>query len=638
MKNERNISEVKDLEKIKGLKIAVCQMKVVPGRPDINANYMIKEIISAGNGGIDIIAFPEMCVPGYIIGDKWEDDCFIGDVQYWNEQICQATKNGIIALFGSVASEVDQNTKGEDGRIRKFNAAFVAQNGKLAGVTIKSLQPNYRIFDDDRHFFSMRKKRDEEAEQFRLSRGLKGVECLSIQNYLQPFPIQTRIGKIPIGVILCEDMWHEDYPFNPTKSLVENGAELIVNLSASPWTWQKNQKRHRVVKELIPECKVPIVYVNNTGMQNNGKNLIVYDGSSTIYDRDGNVVFEVEPYVNGVFPFELKDVMPAISLSPQHDTKELYLALRCGAKEYLNFLPPKMRKVYIGLSGGIDSGLSAAFYANILGPENVVGINMPSKFNSQTTQDIARETAENLGIKYEVRPIQNIVDAIAETTGVLEGSLSYENIQARARMEILAAESQNSGGIYPCNANKVELAFGYGTLNGDWAGYMAVLGDLVKREVYQLADYMNRAVYESEVIPDACFEIRPSAELSKDQKDPFYYGGLDHRGYHDEMVRAFTEFRKNSEWFLEMYLNDQLEYELKLDPGTLAGHFRNPRDFVEDLEKNWMRLHGSYFKRVVSVPVPVVSKRAFGFDLRESIMPTHFTERYKNLREIILRR
>ena len=638
MQSERNINEVKNLERIEGLRIAVCQMKVVPGRPDINANYMIKEIVSAGYGETDIIVFPEMCVPGYMIGDKWEDDCFVEDVQYWNEKICQATENGAIAIFGSVASEVDQSIKGEDGRIRKFNAAFVAQNGKLAGVTIKSLQPNYRIFDDDRHFFSMRKKRDEEAEQFRLSGGSKGVECLSIQNYLQPFLIQTKIGRISIGVILCEDMWHEDYPFNPARSLVENGAELIVNLSASPWTWQKNQKRHRVVKELIPECKVPIVYVNNTGMQNNGKNLIVYDGSSVVYDRDGNVVFEVEPYVNGVFPFELKDVMPAIPLHPQYDTRELHLALRCGAKEYLNFLPPKMRKVYIGLSGGIDSGASAAFYVDILGPENVVGINMPSKFNSQTTQDIARETAENLGIKYEVRPIQEIVNAIAKATNTAEGSLSYENIQARTRMEILAARSQSSGGIYPCNANKVEMAFGYGTLNGDWAGYMAVLGDLVKREVYQLADYMNRAVYGSEVIPKACFEVRPSAELGKDQEDPFYYGSLNHRGYHDEMVRAFTGFRKNSEWFLEMYLNDQLENELKLDPGTLAGHFRNPQDFIEDLEKNWIRFCGSYFKRVVSVPVPIVSKRAFGFDLRESIMPAHFTECYKKLRTIIFRR
>ena len=626
------------MKKIEGLRVAVCQMKVVPGRPDINAGYMIKEIILAKNSGIDIVIFPEMCVPGYMIGDKWEDDYFIKDVQYWNEQICQATRNGVVAIFGSVASEVDRNIKGEDGRIRKFNAAFVAQNGKLTGVTIKSLQPNYRVFDDDRHFVSMRKKRDKEAEQFRISKGPRGAECLSIHNYFQPFLTQTRIGIVPIGVILCEDMWHKDYPFNPTKNLVENGAKLIINLSASPWTWQKNQKRHRVVKELIPECNVPLIYVNNTGMQNNGKNIIIFDGSSTIYNNNGDIAFEVKPYANGVFPFELKDVMSAISLHPQYDTKELYLALKCGAKEFLQLLPSKMRKVGVGLSGGIDSGVSAAFYVDILGPENVVGINMPSKFNSQMTKDIAQETAENLGIGYEVYPIQKIVDAIAETTGTPEGSLSYENIQARARMEILAARTQDLGCVYSCNANKVEMAFGYGTLNGDWAGYMAVLGDLVKREVYQLAYYMNRVVYKSEVIPNACFEIKPSAELSNDQADPFHYGNLDRRGYHDEMVRAFTEFRKNPEWFLEMYLNDRLENELKLDPGTLVGHFRDSQDFIEDLEKNWMRFCGSYFKRVVSVPVPIISKRAFGFDLRESIMPAHFTERYKELRIIILRR
>lgn len=624
------------MEGLSGLLIAICQMKVIPGRPDLNSEYMIDEIFAAIEKKVDIIIFPEMCVAGYLIGDLWEDNSFVRDVQIHNERIRMATAGGITAIFGSVT--IDAGKKGKDGRFRISNSGLVAQDGKWVGLTIKSLQPNYRIFDDDRHFYSMCDVRDEEAEQSRLSEDPAGVECLGIHDYLQPFVLETRNGKILAGVVLCEDMWHEDYPYNPTQSLVENGAQVIFNLSASPWTWQKSRKRHLVVKDLISVCQVPLVYVNNTGIQNTGKNIVIFDGGSAVYNESGDIAYETEPYGSGTYIVELQSSMQSKQPRCLDDTSELYLALRCAVGEYFGTLPPPMRKIVIGLSGGIDSALAATFYADILGADSVITVNMPSKFNSETTKSLAAKIAENLGVRYEICPIQKIVDAIAETAGVSEDSPAYESIQAKVRMEILAARAQSVGGVFSSNCNKVEIAFGYGTLYGDMAGFMAIFGDLIKNEIYQLADHMNRNVFQREVIPWECFEISPTAELKMDQKDPFDYGNVNRRGYHDEMIRSFTEFRRNPEWFLERYAKGELEAKLKLEFGTISRLFPDPRDFIKDLEKNWTSFFNSCFKRIQSAPIPIVSKRAFGTDLRESMVSAHFTERYLDIKKLILAR
>lgn len=606
------------MNKLNGLKIAVCQMRVVPGRPDLNAEYIIKEIYSAAERKNDVIVFPEMSVPGYLIGDLWEREAFISDVQMLNKKICNAAREaGIVVVFGTVITDRGFE-KGEDGKRRKYNGALIAA-GDMIDFAIKTLQPNYRIFDDDRHFYSARKAYDGQPP-------------------FVPIEIEAKIGRIKIGVILCEDMWHEDYPLNPTEELVKNGAEIIFNLSASPWTWQKNRKRHKIVKDLLEKNPVPFVYVNNTGIQNTGKNIVVFDGSSAIYDKNGEIVFETMPYEAGTRDFVFSEDNEVAVASGINDTKELYLALRCAIDEFFKTFPPQKRKMAIGLSGGIDSALALALFADVLGPENITAINMPSEYNSQATQDIARDIAANLGVKYEVVPISNIVKEIAKATKVEVDSLAYENIQARARMEILAAKAQAIGGVFSCNSNKVEMALGYGTLYGDVAGVLAVLGDLVKREVYQLADFMNRFIYNKEIIPQICMAMAPSAELKKDQKDPFDYGNLNRRGYHDEMVRAFVEFGRSPEWFLERYAQNKLEAELMLESGNLARLFKSAADFIGDLEKNWQRFHESYFKRIQSAPIPIVSKRAFGADLREAILSTYFTQRYYDLKRLILSR
>ncbi|OGN08949.1 MAG: NAD(+) synthase [Candidatus Yanofskybacteria bacterium RIFCSPHIGHO2_02_FULL_41_11] len=630
------------MEKLKGLKISLCQMRVIPGRPDINAEYIIREIKSAYERGSDIIIFPELCTSGYLIGDKFEDACFIDDIQGFNREIVESVPENLVVIFGSVVVSFG---KGEDGRQRMHNAAIVAQGGRpfnslrgrQLGYTVKTLQPHYRYFDDDKHLFSARKIAEETAEIYRKTGGREGVENCSVHDLLKVYDLKTSIGLIKVGVGICEDLWKDDYALNPAAVLAEKGAQLLIAISASPWGWQKNRKRHQVIKNLTKEIQVPVVYVNNTGCQNNGDNIINFDGASTIYSDRGEIIYEVESYSpstqNIVWGVGLK---PVAEEAPQDDTKELYLGIRTAVKDMLDAMPEEKRRVVIGLSGGVDSATMAALVADILGPERVYLINMPYEYSDPNVRNVAQKIASNLGINLKVSPIKGIVDAICEQTHVEKGTLAHQNVQARARMEILAAETQKLGGVFTCNANKTEIAFGYGTLDGDMRGWLVPFGDLVKREVRQLARYLNKEIYKREVIPQECIEQIPSAELEKDQKDPFDYGYPDKRGYHDEWVRAVTEFRWNPEKFLEMYLNGKLESELILEPGTLNRLFPTPKAFVEDLERCWQMFNRAFFKRVQSPPIIIVSRRAFGRDLEESMLSSHYTQHYLKIKEELI--
>lgn len=620
---------------LQGLKISLCQMPVVPGRPDINAEYIIQEITAASKRGIDIIIFPELCTSGYLIADKFEDAYFIEDVKYFNQKIVEAVPDNLVAIFGSV---VVSPGKGEDGRQKMHNAAIIAQGkpfgqaqGKQFGYVVKTLQPHYRYFDDDKHLFSARKIAEESAERYHKTGGKDGIENCSVHDLLKVYELKTSIGIVPIGIGVCEDLWKDDYALNPAKILAEKGAKLLIAISASPWGWQKNRKRHQVIKNLIGEIKVPIVYVNNTGCQNNGDNIINFDGVSTVYDNSGNIIHEVEPYFSGTQDIIFGDGLKPTPEKPQDDTRELYLGIRTTVKSMLELMPEKNRQVIIGLSGGVDSATMAGLMVDILGPNRVHLINMPYEYNDPNVQNIAKKIASSLGTRFEIKPIKEIVEAICQRTNVEKSTLAHQNIQARSRMEILAAETQKLGGVFTCNANKTEIAFGYGTLDGDMRGWLIPFGDLVKREVRQLAQYLNNDVFKKEIIPQECIDQIPSAELENNQKDPFDYGYPTRRGYHDEWVRAVTEFRWNPEKFLEMYIDGRLEGELKLESGTLKRLFPTPQDFIEDLERCWRMFNNAFFKRIQAPPIIIVSRRAFGRDLEESILSPHHTQRYLEL-------
>lgn len=606
-------------------------MKVVPGRPDLNAQYVIEQMQRAADRGIDIIIFPEMCIPGYFIGDKLENESFVEDVIAYNKDICKASL-GITVVFGSIGVEHendDENApfkKGEDGRRRIYNKGIVATDGFLVGDFTKTLQPNYRFFNDDKHLYSGRKVAAE----------LKGVPA----DLLRPINVLTHTRFLNLGVILCEDMWHKDYPENPTQVLVEKGADLIINLSASPWGWQKNRKRHAVVKELLQNSPVPFVYVNNTGTQNTGKNILVFDGSSTVYDSSGDIVHEVKAYKEGPSDFVFKNDQPLLAETVRSDTAELYAAMKCVTKEFFAAMPSYRRRAVIGISGGIDSAVVAALLVDVLEPRNVYAVNMPSIYSSQKTIKFAEDICENLGISYESHGIDEIVAAVRKSSHrILVGSLADENVQARARMAILATKAQaDYGCIYTSNCNKTELAFGYGTMYADLAGFLAPLTDLIKGEVRQIAEYLNKEVFGREVIPQACIDQAPTAELAENQRDPFDYGTATRRGYHDELVRAFVEFGRDAEWVLAAYMSNTLEKEMGLDEGTLQRIFPSPMYFLRDLEKHWSLFGGSFIKRIQAPPVPVFSKRAFGRDFEEATMSTYYTRRYKTLRAVLVER
>lgn len=611
------------------IKIAITQIEVVPGHPDVNLAKILSEIIKAKKGGAEIIVFPEMAVSGYLLGDEWENESFIADLMTKNEEIRKAS-SGIAVLWGNVWA--DYSAKGEDGRTRKYNAVFVAQNGKwvsngvFEGHSFKTLLPKYREFDDERHFYSLAKLAVEKKTE--------------IKELLRPFPIKTKMGEMKIGVMLCEDMWCDDYSVNPTKILFQNGANIMVNISCSPWTWRKNDKRNRVVKSLLTNSPAPFIYCNNVGIQNNGKNIFLFDGDSTAYDKEGNILKQASAYSEETLLVEIGNQKGKVinKVSPEKDVEELYNGLIYGIRKFFRSIGKD--KVVIGLSGGIDSAVVTCLMKEALGDDSVFAVNMPSKFNSQLTQSAAEQLAKNLKIKYLVFPIQESVDLTVKELKTIPflnvDDCSLENIQARDRgSRVLAGIAGSMEAVFTNNGNKTETALGYATIYGDVDGVVSPIGDIYKGEVYQLAKYINE-INKKEIIPAEILEVVPSAELSPEQDvtkglgDPILYP------YHDKLIRAFVEFRKDPEDILKSYLNGTLEDELKLEYGLVKKYFATDRKFIEDLEEKWKLFKLNYFKRIQAPPIIVVSRRAFGFDLREAQNGAYLTDGFKKLKQRIM--
>lgn len=618
------------------LNIAACQIEVTPGHPDQNFEKIRSRIEQAKDNGDDIVIFPEMAVPGYIIGDEWENSAFIYDCHHYNALIAELSE-GMTVVWGNV--DIDEDSVGEDGRIRKFNTAFVAHDGKIAGRIYKTLHPDYREFDDDRHFYSSRKIAQD-----------RGV---SVHDFLKPLGININGEERKIGITLCEDMWSDDYTIKPIESLLENGAEFIINISCSPWTWRKNNKRHRVVRQRLQSHPAPFIYVNNTGIQNNGKNIFLFDGGTTIYNNDGSLRMIAKNYQDDVLRTSLfsneKEVIKNPILSDEKDNEELLDGLVYGLRKFFELI--HSAKAVIGISGGVDSSLSAYLLSRALGGGNVYAVNMPSEFNSDITKGLAQQLAQTLRLNYAIVPIQGgfkyTVKQLESTTFERlnsSGEKNYlelkpvdrENIQSRDRgSRILAGIASALDAVFVNNANKSEVATGYTTLYGDVNGAIAPIADLYKTEVYDLCRYIN-SIEEEQIFPDELFDIPASAELSdqqdieKGEGDPFAYI------YHDKLLRAFIEWRFDPEDILKYYIDGGLPETLGFDDQFLSEYFESDKPFVEDLERIWRLYKINYFKRIQAPPIIAVSKRAFGFDLRESQIGFHYTRNYLEMKKKLL--
>ena len=628
------------------LKIALAQMEVLPGHPDKNTEKMLALIAQAKKAAVNLIIFPEMAVPGYLLGDTWEQTSFLEDCLAYGEEIIRASQD-ICIMYGNIG--VDWQKKNNDGRVRKYNALYTAQNGRLIQpaampypFVIKTLLPNYREFDDTRHFFSLQK----------LARELG----TTAEQLICPVTFTQQGKTYTAGCLLCEDGWSDDYELAPIQLLTEQGVDFFVNISSSPYTLGKNDKRNRVFGQQARDAQRPLFYVNNIGLQNNGKTVYTFDGSTTVYSRRGQVVACCAPYKEALCltGLEAIDAQEPVVPASQEPIAAIYEALAYGVSKFLRNI--HMEKVVIGISGGIDSAVAAALYTSVLGPENILLVNMPSVYNSATTKGLAQQLAENLGCCYTILPIQEVVDSTIhqlETTPIIllqdhsetrlqVSSFVAENIQARDRSaRVLAGAAAAFGGGFTCNANKAETTVGYSTLYGDQSGFLAALADLWKYQIYRLARYMNTTIFQREVIPQATIDIVPSAELSNNQcvdegkGDPLKYP------YHDYLFRAFVERWQKAapQDILEWYADGDLEEQLGCAPGLVQEYFATPADFIADLERWWNLFTGmAVAKRIQAPPILAISRRAYGFDHRESQNGPYYTRRYLQLKKELLKK
>lgn len=465
------------------MKIYLAQLNPTVGALESN-RAMIAEAYARGvAAGADIIMVPELAVTGYPPRDLLDHKVFV-DANLAVRDALVAMTGDVPLIFGCVVP----NTASHGKPLR--NVAVVARNGRVLLEQAKSLLPTYDVFDELRYF--------EPAD---------AVHVIEL------------CGK-KVGVSVCEDFWFEEelhgkplYRWNPIESLATQGAELMLNISASPFSVGKRRARHEVFRGISERYGVPAVYVNQVG----GNDELLFDGSSLVLDAQGRSVFCGESFTTHETIVSLDGPVCADSFVMPPE-EEIGRALILGLRDYLRKCG--FRDVVIGLSGGIDSAVTAALAVDALGREHVTGIAMPSPFSSQGSVDDARTLASNLGIRFHVAPIDAIYESYRKSFDLLFGDHSFdltdENVQARIRGNLLMAWSNKTGAMVLSTGNKSEIAVGYCTLYGDMAGGLALLGDVYKTTVYRITEWLNR---DGERIPHSTIVKPPSAELRPNQTD-----------------------------------------------------------------------------------------------------------------------
>lgn len=476
------------------MKVRLQQLNPVIGDIGGNVNTILHALAKANKDGIDLLILPELAVCGYPAMDLLERASFRDAAYRANAKIIESTgETGII--FGTI-------TRNPSPYGRKcYNSALVAQNGKELARVHKTLLPTYDVFDDFRYFEPN-----------------KTFECV-------------QFGGAYLGITICEDIWYNEndiqyhtYEVNPARVLAEKGAEVIINISASPFTKNKPTSREQMIREHVEELDLPVFYANQVG----GNTELVYDGDSMVIKPGSEVVARMPLFEVGHIDvdWDLESGKVSNIGSPPAavpgKSEGMFKALAFGLRDYLA-KTGVAESVVVGLSGGIDSALAACIAVEALGNDRVVAVGMPSEFSSEESMTDAANLAKNLEIELLELPIHSVYK---EFRKVLEPEfkdepfgVAEENIQTRIRGVLLMAISNKFGHMMLNTGNKSELATGYCTLYGDMAGGLGVISDLYKSEVYEMANWLNRKHYAEEIIPKNIIEKEPSAELRPGQKD-----------------------------------------------------------------------------------------------------------------------
>jgi NAD+ synthetase len=465
------------------VKIAVAQINTTVGDFAGNEAKMVEAYRRGVEAGARLVILPELSTTGYPPRDLLMRPAFVRRNLECLDRVAARTGGaGLVAGFVGT-----RNIR--PGR-EVTNAVALCQEGRILAVRTKSLLPTYDVFDEDRYFEPAKENTPVEFDGVRL------------------------------GLTVCEDLWNDEgfwpeprYPRNPAAELVAAGASMILNLSASPWHLGKNRTRYDMLSCLAARTRVPVVYCNLVG----GNDELVFDGGSLVVDRAGSLVARAALFAEDLLVVE-SEAAGKLEYEEGADEERVYQALVLGLGDYLGKCG--FTSAVLGLSGGIDSAVTACLAAAALGPDHVRGVSLPSAFSSQGSLDDARALASHLGIRHDVIPIQPAFESVRhQLREVFSGrkeDVTEENIQARLRGVILMALSNKTGALLLTTGNKSEMAVGYCTLYGDMCGGLAVISDVPKTMVYRLARWINR---EREVIPQASIDKPPSAELRPNQTD-----------------------------------------------------------------------------------------------------------------------
>ena len=548
------------------MRVTIGQINTTNGDFEANTASIISGIEQAKQEKSDLVVFPETCIQGYTSLDWFLDRdvqrCALGPI----EKILPATK-GITVIVGTV-----RPTGLTTGR-RLYNSAAVIRNEEVVGFADKTLLPEYDVFDDPRYF--------------------------------QPAPERHlfSLNNQKLGVAVCEDFWNDKtfwrerlYTNDPADELIELGAQVLISINASPFNKGKMGQRCQMVSHRAKAARLPIVFVNLVG----GNDGIIFDGASIVADANGKIILQAPPFEEFIGTVDLDSDLADQFCLPGDDIQTVHDALVLGIRDYAR--KNRFDRVVLGLSGGIDSAVVAALACEAIGAENVLSVMMPSPYSSRSSVDDSVEMGRLLGMPVIEHPISGAYETLrAElklpAPSVEVKSIASENLQSRLRGNILMTISNAENRLLLSTGNKSELALGYCTLYGDTNGGLAVIGDVLKTEVYALANYLNR---ECEVIPQSIVGKRPSAELAPGQFD-------------DQSLPPYDQLDRVLKLYFEQKATPKEIVETGFEPG-----------FVQDI-LNRVESPANEFKRRQLPPTLIISRNAIGVGRRRPV--THHYRR-----------